>query len=75
MVDRLYQIGASPDHRLRSGRIGDVIWIVDASANLFDLDGAVDTERCRATGAPRCELSVLVTLAAGRRSTQLDGSS
>jgi predicted hydrocarbon binding protein len=41
---------------------------------LFDLDGAVDTERCRATGAPRCELSVLVTMADGRRSPQLDGS-
>jgi hypothetical protein len=41
-VDGLYQIGASPDHCLGSGRIGEVIWIVDASSNLFGLNGAIE---------------------------------
>jgi hypothetical protein len=40
--DRLYQIRASPDHRLGSGRIGEVIWIGDASTNLFGLNGAIE---------------------------------
>jgi predicted hydrocarbon binding protein len=42
---------------------------------LFGLDGAVDTERCRATGAPRCELSVLVALGGAARLDQLNGGS
>jgi hypothetical protein len=41
-VDRTYQIGTSPNHRLGSGRISKVIWIIDASASLLGLNGAIE---------------------------------